>query len=238
METSSSERSRPERLMVRLGALIMAGLAFIAALAKALEGLPKFLIETCYLWIGHFLWDCVIVCLVFGMIPWIGSIYGIKFWASVWRIVRFGKAWEVALIVTTLQLNAVLMVPVWAQLKSFYGARYDSAHMDWHFVYAKDAMQAQQYDRACSELKLVGTSLYYHGFTNNEQDQIPTMLAECKKRSTDAKELLARFANCLKAGGLTFEDVLLTQRAAVLDPSIRLKGSCNFCPTPRHQCSR
>jgi len=206
-----SERlESPKPPIARVWAVITGALAFLAVLAKALESLPKLFLTSRDLWMAHFMWDCLMGALLLGLVPLLLIEWRINLPTSIWRVIRFGAAWQAAVVATLCLAMAFLSFPIWREVRPFYRVRYDQTQIDWHLVAAKAAMLGRNYSLALREFKLSD---------KEQQANFENDIEECNRRINDAQTLIARFTReSAAASSVNMEHLLMLQRAANLDP--------------------
>jgi hypothetical protein len=216
---TSNRSEKSGHPIARIWAVITGSLAFIAALSKALDAVPRVFLERRYLWIGHFLPDFLVISIIFGLLPWFLAERHITITGSIAHLVRTQKGFQRYAILALVFVVLALLQPLWGAAKLFYDARYQSAQMDWHFIEAKVAMRSRRYDQARRQLVLQGHHLYFDEFGKSFEAYIPVMRAEMDHRTGDAVKLIERFSERVQSGPLVFDELLLVERAAALDPT-------------------
>jgi hypothetical protein len=226
--STEDKAAAPKHPLARFWAVGMGGLAAVTALAGALQNLPKLVLDSKDLWIGEFAWDFALAAIVLGYVPFLLSHTRVRIGASIAQLVRFGRTREVVVLTILMTLVLFLGIPVLTAVRESYAIRYHSSMMDWPFLKAKIALQQRDYKVVRKELALLGKQLYYPRFqessdTASIEGTLPAkqrkrMLAECQLRARDAQEVLRRLEVQLSRDGISFEELMLLQRAANLDP--------------------
>jgi hypothetical protein len=193
----------------KIFAAIMGVFAFIAALGKAFEAIPKIALDEKQRWLAEFLPDAVVVLVVIGVIPLIIETLHVD-WRGSFQRIRLGGVRPILLI--GVQVVAVLIAVIFLNnpLTDFYRVRYERAHLDWHLIREKDLVRIGDYDHALAEFKKRGAS----EAENGSQQQLEDM----RLRLVDAGNLVNRFNQIRQTNRITLEELLMCQRAAVLAP--------------------
>jgi hypothetical protein len=190
---------------------VMSFLAFVAALGKAFEALPKIVLGEPYLWLAEFLPELVVL-LVLGAVAPVVTRHAHMDWRG-----TLGQAWTHrkvecailgALVVAGLGLSGFLFGPV----RDLYRIRYQRTSENWPAVRALELVRVRDYEAAQREVRKAPRK-------GDVGETLAMVEKDIERRLKDAETLVDRFREHKRAERVpTFEEVLMVGRAARLAP--------------------
>lgn len=204
---AEKERKSPAAIF---WAFVMGFLGFLAALAKAVESLPKIFLSEHNLWITEFLPDAAVGLFAAGLLI---LLFGRIDWSESLRRVRLQSRRQFAALCGLAATAVVLVAFLWSPAGEVYKVRYQRSRVDWAAIRAFDHFRLRDYEAAQKELKEASRKGKSEKFSIVEKD--------VEGRLRDAEIMVERFRQYRKQQRPpTFNELLIASRAARLAPHI------------------
>lgn len=190
-------------------ATVLSAFALVVLLGNVVDTLPKMVLPEKQMWITHFFLDLLVLLLTIAIAPLVLRAIDVP---KSLRALRDRSQSERTVLALGVFAAVVLFGVLALSGARFYEVRYQYALIDWHAVYAFDAMAHGDYTKALKELKEVAPSTV----TREARERLA---AEIDRRLKDAETLLTRSHSLRKSGrSSTFAEILMIGRAARLAP--------------------
>ena len=197
--------------------IALALLAIAPKLVEGLEAFGKLQVKGEWRWALHFTWDWL---LLWASLPvlllvarWSVLAHPSAASFAIWKLLSRRQWLWIAMLVFA---NIALLPMTSHTIKAFYEARYTFARLDWPFLKARDEIWRREYASARRDLdrqgnELVQAHLAYPGLSLEE------MRDDAVIRIQDSEVLLKRLGDAMRWSSPAFEDVLMVQRAYLLN---------------------
>lgn len=213
-ETDSKSSAKWSFLAIAGGSI-----AALPKLVAAIESIGKLQVESSWRWMLHFAGDWLLLCAavaVLALLPrWCGLNPSAASFA-IWRTVTRRQFGVIALLAFVNVGFAVILFP---RIAKFYKARYAVARLDTAFVKARDEMWRRRYVSAKRDLDRQGGKLV-QAETASPKLSLKDMQDDSIARIQDSEILLRRINDAIRSSSPRFEDVLMLQRAYLLNSEL------------------